>query len=87
MRIRMTLLILAVLSAPLTLGVRNPQALFLTAVIVFWTLVHVAFFGEPRFHVPLLPLAVLMSSRFLCTLGQNWRQFREHAHNLGQSVA
>ena len=82
-----TLLILAVLSAPLTLGVRNPQALFLTAVIVFWTLVHVAFFGEPRFHVPLLPLAVLMSSRFLCTLGQNWRQFREHAHNLGQSVA
>ena len=34
----------------------------LLCVIVYWTLVHVAFFGDPRFHAPVMPIVALFAS-------------------------
>ncbi len=67
------LLAMALLGAPLALGVRDPERLFLSIILVLWTLVHVLFFGEPRFHVPLLPIMVLMAARVVVVLAERWR--------------
>ncbi len=45
----------AVGSAPFWLR-RDAARMLLVIVLVAWTLFHVAFQGEPRYHVPLLPL-------------------------------
>jgi 4-amino-4-deoxy-L-arabinose transferase-like glycosyltransferase len=41
---------------------REPVRLLLVTVVVYWTLVHVAFFGDPRFHVPILPILALWAA-------------------------
>jgi 4-amino-4-deoxy-L-arabinose transferase-like glycosyltransferase len=48
----------AVASMPLWLR-RSPEAVMLAAVFVFWTLFHVAFLAEPRYHVPLYPFFMI----------------------------
>jgi 4-amino-4-deoxy-L-arabinose transferase-like glycosyltransferase len=49
-----TLFLAAVVSLPLWLR-RRPERVLLASVFVFWTLFHVAFLAEPRYHVPIYP--------------------------------
>lgn len=49
-----TLFLAAVVSIPLWLR-RRPERVLLASVFVFWTLFHIAFLAEPRYHVPLYP--------------------------------
>ena len=49
-----TLFLAAVVSIPLWLR-RRPERVLLASFFVFWTLFHVAFLAEPRYHVPLYP--------------------------------
>lgn len=40
-------------------SLRDPVPLLLLSLAVYWTLVHVAFFGDPRFHAPIIPVVAL----------------------------
>ena len=42
---------------------RHPVRLLLISLVAYWTLAHVAFFADPRFHAPIMPV--------LC-LGRRW---------------
>lgn len=41
---------------------RHPVRLLLVSLVAYWTLVHVAFFADPRFHAPMLPVLALFAS-------------------------
>ena len=41
---------------------REPGRLLLLSLIGYWTLIHLAFFGNPRFHAPVLPLMALLAA-------------------------
>jgi 4-amino-4-deoxy-L-arabinose transferase-like glycosyltransferase len=63
--IMMMLLVLA--SLPWTLSARDERlALWLT--LAGWTAVHIVFFSEPRYHLPLLPILLAMAGRALVEL-------------------
>lgn len=81
------LLALALLGAPLVLGVRTPTAILFSSIFVLWTAVHVLFFGEPRFHVPLFPLAVLMAARFILAFHERWREIGAGASSYLESAS
>jgi 4-amino-4-deoxy-L-arabinose transferase-like glycosyltransferase len=49
----------ALLSIPLWFR-RNANCWLLVNSIIMWTLFHIAFLGEPRYHVPLYPVLVIM---------------------------
>jgi hypothetical protein len=50
-----------VASVPIWLR-RRPERLLLASVFFFWTVFHVAFLAEPRYHVPLFPaMAIALS--------------------------
>ena len=49
------LLFAALASTPLWLR-RDPRSWLLANIVVMWTLFHIAFLGEPRYHVPLYPV-------------------------------
>lgn len=55
------LLFAAVLSVPLWFR-RDANAALLVNVVLMWTLFHVAFLGEPRYHVPLYPAFALAAA-------------------------
>ncbi|MEX0786980.1 MAG: hypothetical protein WD939_10110, partial [Dehalococcoidia bacterium] len=38
---------------------RDANGLLLVNVVVVWTLFHIAFLGEPRYHIPLYPLFII----------------------------
>jgi len=52
----------------LALGVRrwfslgDPRRLLLISLVAYWTLVHIVFFGDPRFHAPIVPLLALLAA-------------------------
>jgi 4-amino-4-deoxy-L-arabinose transferase-like glycosyltransferase len=48
----------ALLSMPLWLR-KEPGPLLLLNTIIMWTLFHIAFLGEPRYHVPLYPVLTI----------------------------
>ncbi len=57
------LLLCALALVPLRDRCRRDMSIVLPAVIVLWTLSHIVFFGEPRFHYPMVwALALLGSS-------------------------
>ena len=69
----------AVASVPLWVR-REANRLLLVNVVVFWTLFHVIFLGEPRYHVPLFPLlsvaavgGVAIALGRLRSLREGWR--------------
>lgn len=69
----------AVLSTPLWLR-RDPERLLLVSVVLFWTIFHVVFLGEPRYHVPLYPVfaigtaaGVWGATTVLIAAMQRWR--------------
>jgi 4-amino-4-deoxy-L-arabinose transferase-like glycosyltransferase len=54
--------VVAVIGLASGLRARAPWALLGALVVIYWTVVHVAFFAEPRFHAPLLPLIALLAA-------------------------
>jgi len=43
-------------------SLREPGRLLLVALVAYWTLVHVVFFGDPRFHAPIMPVVALLAA-------------------------
>jgi 4-amino-4-deoxy-L-arabinose transferase-like glycosyltransferase len=41
---------------------REPGRLLLISLVAYWTLVHVVFFGDPRFHAPIMPVIALLAA-------------------------
>jgi 4-amino-4-deoxy-L-arabinose transferase-like glycosyltransferase len=41
---------------------RDPGRVLLISLVAYWTLVHIAFFGDPRFHAPIMPIVALLAS-------------------------
>jgi 4-amino-4-deoxy-L-arabinose transferase-like glycosyltransferase len=64
----------------LFLGLREraPWALLALLLVAYWTVVHIVFFAEPRFHAPLLPVLSLLAAsaigRFAAPRGRNGRR-------------
>jgi predicted MFS family arabinose efflux permease len=55
------LVFVAVLSLPLWLR-RDARRLLLVNLVAVWTLFHIAFLGEPRYHVPLYPIFIIAAA-------------------------
>jgi hypothetical protein len=64
------------LGAPLWWSLRDPGRVLLLSLIAYWTLVHLVFFGDPRFHVPILPVFALLAALPWVAL---WRQRQDDA--------
>ncbi len=56
------LLALAALGVTRWLRLRDPVRLLLVSLAAYWTLVHVAFFADPRFHAPIMPIVCMWAS-------------------------
>jgi 4-amino-4-deoxy-L-arabinose transferase-like glycosyltransferase len=57
-----SVLALFLLGTPLWLTGRDPGRLLLISLFAYWTLMHVVFFGDPRFHAPIVPVIALLAS-------------------------
>ena len=57
----------AIASVPLWLR-RNPARVMLISIVAFWTLFHIAFLSEPRYHVPLYPVFAIAAAAGVSTL-------------------
>jgi hypothetical protein len=44
------------------LWTRTAGAVLLISLIAYWTLIHAAFFGDPRFHAPIMPAIALLAA-------------------------
>jgi 4-amino-4-deoxy-L-arabinose transferase-like glycosyltransferase len=62
----------AALSVPLWLRPGGNAALLMN-VLVMWTLFHIVFLGEPRYHVPLYPAFALAVAAGVAAVGTWWR--------------
>jgi hypothetical protein len=51
----------AVLSVPFWLR-RDPRPVLLASIFLYWSLFHVAFHSEPRYHIPLFPLFAIAAA-------------------------
>jgi hypothetical protein len=58
----------AVAGLALRCSVRQPVRILLASLIVYWTLVHVAFFADPRFHAPIVPVFAIWAAAGLVAL-------------------
>jgi len=63
--VMMVLLVLA--SLPWTFSAKD-ERLALCLTLAGWTAVHIVFFSEPRYHLPLLPILLAMAARTLVEL-------------------
>ena len=61
-------LALALVGARLWFSWRERTWLLIPLILVLWFGAHLPFFGEPRFHLPVLPLIVILASRSLVVL-------------------
>jgi hypothetical protein len=43
-------------------AVRDPGRLLLMSLVGYWTLVHLVFFADPRFHAPIMPVVALLAA-------------------------
>ncbi|MPZ48881.1 MAG: phospholipid carrier-dependent glycosyltransferase [Dehalococcoidia bacterium] len=53
-----------------TLGLKQPGVVFAGLLCLAWTAVHVVFFGEPRYHLPLLPVLLPIAAAGLLAAWQ-----------------
>jgi 4-amino-4-deoxy-L-arabinose transferase-like glycosyltransferase len=62
--------VLALFALGLWLMARPIRAgpLLLLSLIVYWTVVHLVFFGDPRFHAPIMPVVALLAAPALIGL-------------------
>lgn len=58
----------AALGVRLWLTLRDPGRALLVSLVAYWTLVHLAFFANPRFHAPVMPLAALLAAPAILSL-------------------
>ena len=65
---------LAVLGLPLWASRRDPGRLLLVSLVAYWTVIHLVFFADPRFHAPIMPIAALFAALPLATLWSNGRE-------------
>ena len=56
------------LGARLWFSLRDPGRLLLVSLVAYWTLVHLVFFGDPRFHAPIMPVVALLAAPALVVL-------------------
>jgi 4-amino-4-deoxy-L-arabinose transferase-like glycosyltransferase len=56
------------LGARLWFSLRDPGRLLLICLVGYWTLVHLVFFGDPRFHAPIMPVVALLAAPALVVL-------------------
>ena len=63
-----SLILLVAVSVPLTFSWRDERVL-MWLIVAGWTAVHVVFFGEPRYHLPILVVLIPMAS---CSLHAFW---------------
>jgi 4-amino-4-deoxy-L-arabinose transferase-like glycosyltransferase len=54
--------------ALLQLRLHKPQVLLIVSLILYWTAVHLVFFGDPRFHAPVMPLVAICAAAALTWL-------------------
>ena len=52
-------LVLAAVGVRRWFSLRDPGRLLLVCLVAYWTLVHVAFFADARFHAPIMPVLAL----------------------------
>ena len=52
---------LLLLSVPFWLRRKQPGRILLVSLLAYWTLVHLVFFGDPRFHAPIMPIVALLA--------------------------
>jgi hypothetical protein len=50
------------LGLPLWATLKKPETLLLVSIVVYWTALHVVFFGDPRFHAPVVPIIALLAA-------------------------
>ena len=62
------LLTVVALGVRLWFSLRDPGRLLLVSLVAYWTLVHLVFFGDPRFHAPIMPVAALFAAPALVAL-------------------
>ncbi len=69
------MLALALVGMPLWASWRDRRRLLLLLVLVPWFAVHAVFFGEPRFHLPVLPIMMLLAATVPVALwSAGWRR-------------
>jgi 4-amino-4-deoxy-L-arabinose transferase-like glycosyltransferase len=51
-----------VLGARRWFSARDPGRLLLISLVVYWTGIHLVFFGNPRFHAPIMPVIALLGA-------------------------
>lgn len=57
-----TVLALVVLGFRRWFSVREPGRVLLISLVAYWTLVHLVFFGDARFHTPIMPVVALLAA-------------------------
>lgn len=57
-----------VLGVPLWFSIRDPGRVLLISLVLYWTFIHLVFFGDPRFHAPMMPVAALLAALPLAAL-------------------
>ena len=62
-----------ILGVPLWFSLRDPGRVLLISLIAYWTLLHLAFFGNPRFHAPIMPVIALLAALPWVALWSGWR--------------
>lgn len=53
---------LLLLSVPFWRSQKQPGRILLVSLLAYWTLVHLVFFGDPRFHAPIMPVVALLAA-------------------------
>ena len=64
-----SVLALFLLGVPLWFARGHPGRLLLVSLAAYWTLVHLVFFGDPRFHAPIMPVVALLAALPLVAIG------------------
>ncbi|MEX0786353.1 MAG: glycosyltransferase family 39 protein, partial [Dehalococcoidia bacterium] len=72
------LLTFVALGVRLWFSVREPGRVLLVSLVAYWTLVHLVFFGDPRFHAPIMPVAALLAAPALVALWSGRRPWAKH---------
>jgi 4-amino-4-deoxy-L-arabinose transferase-like glycosyltransferase len=49
---------------------KDPVGVLLLSVVAYWTLIHIAFFADPRFHAPIMPIMCIFAATAFAFLQQ-----------------
>jgi hypothetical protein len=57
-----TVLALVALGIRRWFSLREPGRVLLISLVAYWTLIHLVFFGDARFHTPIMPIVALLAA-------------------------